>query len=74
MILVHHLGYAEFRTPAARPKLAGALFSCGMQALAYLITGSVLAPVIAHIILHVQLTMHGAELPPARAIQAQAQG
>jgi hypothetical protein len=74
VILVHHLGYAEFRKPTARTKLVGALFSCGMQALAYLMTGSVLAPVIAHIVLHIQLTMHGTELPPARATEVPAQG
>lgn len=74
VILVHHLGYAEFRRPAARPKLVGALFSCGMQALAYVITGSVLAPVIAHIVLHIQLTMHGTELPPAKTIEAPRRG
>jgi hypothetical protein len=74
VILVHHLGYAEFRTRAARQKLAGALLSCGLQALAYLVTGSVLAPVIAHIVLHIQLTMHGTELPPAAPVQVPAQG
>ena len=74
VILIHHLGYAEFRTRAARPKLEGALFSCGLQAGAYLVTGSVLAPVIAHIVLHIQLTMHGTELPPARPFEVTAEG
>jgi hypothetical protein len=39
-----------------------------------LVTGSVLAPVIAHIVLHIQLTMHGTELPPAAPVQVPAQG
>jgi hypothetical protein len=74
VILVHHLGYEEFRTRAARQKLAGALFSCGMQAIAYVLTGAVAAPVIAHIVLHIQLTMHGTELPPARRVRVTAHG
>jgi hypothetical protein len=39
IILVHHLGYAQFRTRAARRMLAGALFVCGLQAVAFLVTG-----------------------------------
>jgi hypothetical protein len=65
VILVHHLGYEQFRRTAARPMLAGALFACGLQAVAFLVTGSLVAPVIAHIVLHVELTMRGDELPPA---------
>jgi hypothetical protein len=45
--------------------LGMALVACGVQALAFLLTGSVLAPVVAHIILHVQLVLGGHELPPA---------
>ncbi|MGE5225483.1 MAG: hypothetical protein ACM3OO_01260 [Planctomycetaceae bacterium] len=66
VILVHHLGYAEFRERAARPALFGALVACGLQAIAFLVTGNVLAPVVAHIVLHVQLTFRGEEMPPAR--------
>lgn len=65
VILVHHLGYAEFRTQAGRPGLFGALVVCGVQAIAFLVTGSVLAPIVAHIILHGQLLLRGDELPPA---------
>jgi uncharacterized membrane protein YdcZ (DUF606 family) len=67
VILVHHLGYSEFRKRAARPKLAGALLTCGLQAVAFLFTGNVLAPVVAHIALHMELTMHGTEMPPAES-------
>jgi hypothetical protein len=67
VILVHHLGYAEFRSANSRRKLAGALFSCGVQALAFLLTGSVLAPVVAHILLHTQLALRGVEMPPVVA-------
>ncbi len=65
VIAVHHLGYREFRGPDARPKLGGALVACGVQALAFLLTGNVLAPVIAHILLHAQMITGGVELPPS---------
>jgi hypothetical protein len=64
VIAVHHLGYREFRRKASRKMLAGALVGCGIQALAFLLTGNVLAPVVAHIVLHWQLTLRGNEMPP----------
>ena len=64
VIVVHHLGYREFRARAARKMLGGALVGCGLQALAFLLTGNVLAPVVAHIVLHTQLTLRGNEMPP----------
>jgi hypothetical protein len=64
VILVHHLGYAEFRVPSARRELAGALFACGLQAAAFAITGNVLAPVVAHVILHAQLLGGHVQMPP----------
>ena len=64
VILVHHLGYREFRVGASRKMLPGALVACGTQALAFLLTGNVLAPVVAHILLHGQLTLRGIEMPP----------
>ena len=67
VILVHHLGYREFRR--SRKMLAGALVACGIQALAFLLTGNVLAPILAHIVLHGQLTLRGNEMPPSRASQ-----
>jgi hypothetical protein len=70
IILVHHLGYAQFRTRAARRMLAGALFVCGLQAFAFLVTGALIAPIVPHIVLHLELTMRGDELPPV----AQARG
>lgn len=64
VITVHHLGYRQFRTRTARKMLGGALVGCGLQALAFLLTGNVLAPVIAHVLLHTQLTLRGNEMPP----------
>lgn len=66
VILVHHLGYRQFRTKTSRNMLGGALVGCGLQALAFLLTGNVLAPLVAHIMLHIQLTLRGNEMPPAR--------
>lgn len=64
VIAVHHLGYREFRARAARKRLLGALVGCGIQASAFLVTGNVLAPIVAHIVLHWQLTLRGNEMPP----------
>ena len=64
MIAVHHLGYREFRTRTAKKMLGGALLGCGLQTLAFLLTGNVLAPVVARIVLHTQLTLRGNEMPP----------
>jgi MFS family permease len=64
VILVHHLGYEEFRRPESRTRLGGALGVCGLQAIAFLVTGNVLAPVLAHVVLHTQLLLHGDEMPP----------
>jgi len=64
VILVHHLGYAQFRARGARTVLAGALFVCGLQALVFLLTGALIAPIVAHFVLHFELTMRGDELPP----------
>ena len=66
---VHHLGYREFRRRAAKPKLMGALVVCGVQALAFLLTGNVLAPIVAHVLLHAQMIAHGIELPPASIVE-----
>lgn len=67
VIAVHHLGYRQFRR--SRKMMAGALAACGIQALAFLLTGNVLAPILAHIVLHGQLTLRGDEMPPSRASQ-----
>jgi hypothetical protein len=66
---VHHLGYAEFRSRRARSKLVGALVVCGIQAVAFLVTESVLAPVVAHVVLHAQALLRDVELPPASRIE-----
>jgi hypothetical protein len=74
VIAVHHLGYREFRARAARKMLSGALVGCGIQALAFILTGNVLAPVVAHIVLHWQLTLHGNEMPPVSEVRLASPG
>jgi hypothetical protein len=68
VIAVHHLGYREFRGRSGRKMLAGAMLACGVQALAYLLTGNVLAPIVAHVLLHAQMILRGVLLPPVQVI------
>jgi hypothetical protein len=65
VVLIHHLGYAEFRRPESRRKLAGALVVCGLQAVAFVLTGNVLAPIVAHVVLHAELLVTRVEMPPS---------
>jgi len=65
VILVHHLGYREFRAKTSRKMLFGALAGCGIQATAFLVAGNALAPILAHIVLHWQLTLRGNSMPPS---------
>lgn len=68
VIAVHHLGYRGFRGRRGRRMLAGALIGCGIQALAFLLTGNALAPIVAHVLLHAQMILRGVELPPVRRV------
>lgn len=60
VIVVHHLGYREFRGPL----VAVAAMTCGTLSLAYLLTVNPLAAVGGHIIMHTGAILHGTELPP----------
>ena len=62
VIVGHHLGYPDFR--GSRIKMGQAILGCGVLSLAYLLTGSVIAPILAHAELHVAITRFGMELPP----------
>jgi hypothetical protein len=61
VIVIHHLGYHGFHTPAA---LAPVMVGCGLLSLAYLLTASPLAAVGGHILLHTALNLRGTEMPP----------
>lgn len=62
--VVYHLGYAEFRGPAILSVIIGNTIITS----AYLLTGSPLAAVLIHVIMHVAAVLHGMEttlqLPP----------
>lgn len=64
VIVVHHLGYATFRSR----RIAQAVTGCLVLSLAYLLTGSPLAPVVGHIILHAAILQRRMELPPEATI------
>jgi hypothetical protein len=60
MITVHHLGYWDFRSRQLVPVVLG----CSVLSLAFLLTGSLLAPAIGHVTMHVAGLRHGVALPP----------
>ena len=60
VIVVHHLGYWEYRNRSLVP----IVIACGLLTVAFLLTGSVLAPVVGHVIMHSAAIAHGTELPP----------
>lgn len=60
MIVVHHLGYWDFRGP----QVGLAVVGCGVLTLAYVATGSVLAAALGHVLLHVVGVIGGIQLPP----------
>jgi hypothetical protein len=60
VIVVHHLGYWEYRNRLLAPIAAG----CGLLSLGYLVTASPIAAVLGHILGHISGLRHGTELPP----------
>jgi hypothetical protein len=60
VIIVHHLGYWEYRNRMLAPISLG----CGLLSLGYLVTGSPIGPILGHILAHASSLLHGAELPP----------
>ena len=60
VIVVHHLGYREFRNR----RIVQPLMACLVLSLGYLLTGSPIAAIGGHIVLHLALLRRGIELPP----------
>jgi hypothetical protein len=60
MIAIHHFGYWDFRGPKVGLAIAG----CGLLSVAYLVTRSLLAPAVGHVIMHAVGMTAGIELPP----------
>jgi hypothetical protein len=67
VIAVHHFGYWDYRNRQVLPVMVG----CGLLTIAFLATGSVLAPVIGHIAMHVAGLWNGIELPPHRHLASE---
>jgi hypothetical protein len=61
VICVHHLGYREFR---GTREILMPVLGCGLLSLAYLLTGSPIAPVGGHFLLHTGLEVRGLPMPP----------
>jgi hypothetical protein len=60
VIVIHHLGYWSCRNRVLIPITLG----LSVLTLGFLVTGSWLAPVVAHILLHDVLIVRGSEMPP----------
>jgi hypothetical protein len=60
VIVVHHLGYWNCRNMILVPITLG----CSLLTVGYLLTASVLAPVVGHIIMHCEADLRGVEMPP----------
>jgi hypothetical protein len=60
VVVVHHLGYWNCRNVILVPiTLALTVLTVG-----FLVTGSWVAPALGHVFMHVEATLHGAEMPP----------
>lgn len=60
VVVIHHLGYWSFRNRILVPVALGLT----VLTVGFLATGSWIAPVLGHILMHAQLTLHGTEMPP----------
>lgn len=60
VIAVHHFGYWDYRSPLVLEAIGG----CLILTVAYLATGSIIAPIGGHIIMHISGITKGVELPP----------
>jgi hypothetical protein len=61
VIWIHHLGYREFRSSR---EILLPIVACGLLSLAYLLTGSPIAPTGGHVLLHAGAQLRGVPLPP----------
>ena len=62
VIAVHHLGYWDYRGRKVIPPV----IACSVLTVGYLATGSLVAPALGHVILHLVGITKGIELPPHR--------
>jgi hypothetical protein len=60
VILIHHLGYWNCRNRILVP----ITLACSLLTVGYLLTASVVASALGHVILHFGANLHGTEMPP----------
>jgi hypothetical protein len=60
VVVVHHLGYWEYRNRLLVPISGG----CGLLTVAYLVTANPVTAALGHVIAHTSALLHGADLPP----------
>ncbi len=65
VIVVHHLGYPEFRSS----RIGFPVMGCSVLSVGYLFTGSPIAAMGGHFILHVAMMLRGVELPPQAVVE-----
>lgn len=60
VVVIHHLGYWSCRNRILLPITLG----LSVLTIAFLLTGSWIAPALGHILMHTQITRQGTEMPP----------
>ena len=60
VIVVHHLGYWSCRNRILVP----ITLACSLLTVSALVTGSLVAPMVAHVLMHIGADLHGVEMPP----------
>jgi len=65
IVVIHHLGYWNYRGRILIPITAG----LSVLTIAFLATASWIAPALGHVLMHVEATLHGVEMPPQKRPQ-----
>lgn len=60
VVVIHHLGYWNYRNRILLPVTLGLT----VLAVGFLTTGSWVAPALGHVLMHVEATIHGVDMPP----------
>jgi hypothetical protein len=60
VIVIHHLGYWNCRNRILVPITS----ACSLLTVAYLLSGSFIAPTFGHVLMHFGADLHGIEMPP----------
>jgi hypothetical protein len=60
VVVIHHLGYWNYRNKILLPITLG----LSVLNVAFLVTGSWIAPALGHVFMHMEATVHGTDMPP----------